>query len=66
MNLRIKSKNYLSLWCAFDEKDMEEDSGHEQTQLFKKSFDASLRNTLAINHTLEKMKDLSKEKTMQL
>ena len=36
-------------------KDVLENNGHEQARLFVKTFDASLRKTLAIDHPMEKL-----------
>ena len=48
-------ENDLSLWCGSTRKDVLENSGHEQARLFTKSFDASFRKLLAINHLLKKI-----------
>ena len=45
------NENGLSLWSGSTRKYALENNGHVQAQLFMKSFDASFRNTLAINHS---------------
>ena len=60
------NENGLSLWSGSTRKHALENNGHVQAQLFMKSFDASFRNTLAINHSVEMWKNLSEEKTMKL
>ena len=60
------NENGLSLWCGTTEKDALENNGHEQARLFAKSFDASFRNTLATNRSVEGWNGLVKRKDNEI